>query len=213
MRTGGRFATLASGLAASVLVTAGCGGPQIEEPESETLRPPAIELPSGREQATAGLPLMLEAWPEPREGTRARVLTDGDVGGTPFEPAPHVSEPLHFAFSVDESPQFLAALVVWKTEASLRVEVRTFLGATPIVAGSFDEIRDASIAQGSVMLPEGSGPFVLELAEPTYAHHFWLSVSDATVVHGITEMSALTAAGLGAIKDGPIEVLPLQRNP
>ena len=192
---------------------AACGGPQAEPSGDETMRPPLVVFPTGRAQSTAGLALSLEAWPEPREGARARVLTDGVVDGVPFESAPSVPEPFHFAFALPESPQYLGAVVVWKTDAPIRIEVRSFLGATPVVAANFDVIRDASTSHGGVDLPAGPGPFVLELVEPTYAHHFWVSLSDVSVVHGVTEMSALTAAGLSAIKDGPIEVLPLQLDP
>ena len=179
----------------------------------ETERPVAVELPAGREQATSGLPLTLEAWPAPRQGTRARVLTDGIIDGQPFEPDPGVSEPYTFAFSLPEPPRVLGAIVVWKTSEPLTVEVQTYLGATPIVARNFDEIRNASVPQGSVELPEGTGPFVLELAEANYAHHFWISVTGVTVVHGVTELSALTPAGLESIKDSSIAVLALTYSP
>lgn len=176
---------------------------------TEPARPLPVELPTGRAESTSGLPLTLEAWPTPREGTRARVLTDGEVDGAPFEAAPGTPEPLWFAASLPDPPQFIGAVVLWKTSEPLTVAVQSFLGATPIVADNFDEIQAASVRHGTVTVPEGTGPFVLELAEPTYAHHFWIGVSDVTVVHGITELSALTSAGLDAIKESPITVLTL----
>ncbi len=188
-----------------------CGGPQANSNGGPgTLRPEPLQLPFATPQSSEGLPLTLEAWPVPREGTRARVLTDGDTDGTAFEAAPSVDGPLHFVFTLPDAPQFLGAIVIWKTVAPMRVEIASFLGATPVVPTNFDAYRSSSTEHGSVLLPEGEGPFVLELTTPVYAHAFWATLTEVEPVHGLREISALTAVGLQAITGGPLEVIPLE---
>jgi hypothetical protein len=196
-----------------VVLTACSGSQYVFDQAEETLRPETIHLASATPQTTEGLAVMLEAWPVPRATTRARILTDGVTDGLAFEPAPSVNGPLNFVFSLPDAPQFLGAVVVWKTVAPLRVEIASFLGATPLVPTNFDSYRNSSIVHGAVELPAGEGPFVLQLSSPTYAHAFWVTVTGAEPVHGLREVSALTAAGLEAITGGPLELLVLESTP
>lgn len=204
------FPHLALGLSSLLFA---CSGAQLAGSGEGEDRPDPIELPSAHTQTTEGLALTLEAWPVPREGIRARILTDGDTDGEAFEAAPSVRQPLHFVFSLPDAPQFLGAVVVWKSVAPLRIEIASFLGATPVVPTNFDSYRRSSVSHGSIELPEGEGPFVLQIASPTYAHAFWATVTDVEPVHGLREVSALTAAGLQAITGGPLEVLLLEPTP